>query len=295
MAHIKELLILMKISTRTLLLILILKVTIMAKQKKKKSRRGQKKKNLPKQEIKNDLNLFPSNPQQLSLSQEAQEDNFKSIREAIDYISIKRREIAGLPVPIPGERLIIESSHPYAPVYNQMELQANFEELPNKRNRFYSSKLRSDVVIWEEGGIRWGIIPQIHSISKVIRTAACSVAWSIEAEDKALKFLSTLIPPYLYKIYYLTGIFIETSIRSGVTYIFRKLRPTIACKPDEKDEMRILSCLCLHPIGYYADSWAGSMCPTDDVIAHLLMMRGDEHMFWKRANQIPAYMAAAGL
>lgn len=27
------------------------------------------------------------------------------------------------------------------------------------------------------------------------------------------------------------------------------------------------------------------MVPTDDVIAHLLLMRGDERLFWRRANQ----------
>ena len=51
------------------------------------------------------------------------------------------------------------------------------------------------------------------------------------------------------------------------------------------EQMRILACLCLHPIAYYADSWAGAMCPTDDVIAHLMLMRGDEPMFWRRSNQ----------
>lgn len=39
--------------------------------------------------------------------------------------------------------------------------------------------------------------------------------------------------------------------------------------------MRIVACLCMHPIGYYADSWAGALCPTDDVITHLLLMRSE--------------------
>jgi hypothetical protein len=53
--------------------------------------------------------------------------------------------------------------------------------------------------------------------------------------------------------------------------------------------------LCLHPIGYYANSWAGAMCPTDDVIAHLMMMRADEPMFWRKANQHPPHRPEAGL
>lgn len=40
---------------------------------------------------------------------------------------------------------------------------------------------------------------------------------------------------------------------------------------------------------------AGAMCPTDDVIAHLSLMRGDEKMFWRRCNQHPAYRPEAGL
>jgi hypothetical protein len=37
------------------------------------------------------------------------------------------------------------------------------------------------------------------------------------------------------------------------------------------------------------------MCPTDDVIAHLQLMRGDERMFWKRSNQHPSWRPEAGL
>ena len=40
-------------------------------------------------------------------------------------------------------------------------------------------------------------------------------------------------------------------------------------------------------IGYYGNTWAGVMCPTDEVIAHLLMMRGSEEKFWANANQHP--------
>ena len=62
-------------------------------------------------------------------------------------------------------------------------------------------------------------------------------------------------------------------------YLFRKGRPTIALRQDE-DVNYALCALCLHPIGYYGDTWAGVMCPTDEVIAHLLMMRGSEEKFW---------------
>lgn len=60
-------------------------------------------------------------------------------------------------------------------------------------------------------------------------------------------------------------------------------------------EARILCALCLHPIAYYSKSWAGAMTPTDDVCAHLMMMRSDEHLFWRRANQHAPWRPEAGL
>jgi len=64
----------------------------------------------------------------------------------------------------------------------------------------------------------------------------------------------------------------------------------------EREERAYWLCaLCLHPIGYYGDTWAGVMCPTDEVIAHLLMMRGSEEKFWANANQHPIDHPAAGV
>jgi hypothetical protein len=37
------------------------------------------------------------------------------------------------------------------------------------------------------------------------------------------------------------------------------------------------------------------MVPTDDVIAHLMLMRGDEHMFWRRCNQHQPWTKEAGV
>jgi hypothetical protein len=95
------------------------------------------------------------------------------------------------------------------------------------------------------------------------------------------------------KYYLLIGMFLETSKRSGVTYLFRKLAPTVATKAGPDDEMRVLTTLCLHPIGHYENTPCGVMVPTDDVIAHLLLMRGDEAKFWAKANHHPAWTKAA--
>jgi hypothetical protein len=121
-----------------------------------------------------------------------------------------------------------------------------------------------------------------------------AAAWPLEAEQRAQKKLASLIPEDLFELYLLTGHFPEISKRSQVTYLFRKGRPTIAFR--QFDDVTILLCaLCLHPIGYYGDSWAGVMCPTDEVIAHLLMMRGSEEKFWANANQHPLDRPTAGL
>ena len=122
----------------------------------------------------------------------------------------------------------------------------------------------------------------------------CSDVWGIEQEHNAVQLLGTLIRHRQLKQYLLTGMFLERSERSGVHYCFRRLRPTIACREHE-GQMRILAALCLHPIGYYEGTWSGAMCPTEDVIGHLMLMRGDEHMLWKRSNQIAPWQPQAGL
>ena len=98
----------------------------------------------------------------------------------------------------------------------------------------------------------------------------------------------------MFESYCLTGHFAEVSKRSQVTYLFRKGRPTIAIRQDEEGGYPLCA-LCLHPIGYYGDTWAGVMCPTDEVIAHLLMMRGSEAKYWANANQHPVDHPAAGV
>lgn len=121
------------------------------------------------------------------------------------------------------------------------------------------------------------------------------MAWRVEAEAQAQATLKQLISEWQWRCYFTTGQFLESSPRSGVAYIFRRLRPTIALRPSTKhDDMRVIAALCLHPIGYYDGTFAGSMSPTDDVMAHLLLMRGDEHGFWRRANQHPAWEGMAG-
>lgn len=203
-----------------------------------------------------------------------------------------------------GQRLIIEPTYPYAEALMGLApADANGPD-PDEGwalvNRWYCRRWRCDIIIMRdpEGRIVHGKVPAFHHVTHDLQTLGAADAWGLDQEQRALQLLGTLISHRAMKQYVLTGMFLERSRRSGVTYLFRRLKPTVALAPNRGNpnaRMRILAALCMHPIAYYADSWAGAMCPTDDVIAHLMLMRGDEPMFWRRANQHPPYRPEAGL
>lgn len=207
-------------------------------------------------------------------------------------------------MPLDGMPLIVEPKYPKAKELMKIGRKPGAEEEENGakiRNIFWSWRWRCDVLIWEKDGkIEWGKVPNIHGLGHALSTLGASDAWGIKQEAQAVQTLAGLVSHRAFKQYVLTGSFMETSKRSGVTYLFRRLRPTVAITNRGKrgkagDHTRILCALCLHPIAYYESSWAGAMVPTDDVIAHLMLMRGDEPLFWKRANQHPPYRSEAGL
>lgn len=233
-------------------------------------------------------------------------DGYAHLRNCLKEIGDEKSEWAGIPMPLDGERLIVEPTYPKAEALMKMGAGSATADDDDDgwrlRNKWYSLHHRSDVILMEKDGkVDWGKLPAFHHISYDLTTLGCSDAWGIEQEVRATQLLDGIVSPRQMKQYMLTGMFLERSARSGVTYLFRRLKPTIAIaarpgmidKPGES--MRILCALCMHPIAYYAGSWAGAMCPTDDVVAHLSMMRGDEKMFWRRCNQHPPYRPEAGL
>jgi hypothetical protein len=166
-------------------------------------------------------------------------------------------------------------------------------------NSWYSIAKHATVYVFEEpespGQSRVALLPEWGGkrFNLAIYTLGASKAWELDAELRALETLAGHIGESRYKDYVLTGSFLETSPRSKVQYLFRKGRPTIALT--HQGGMRILAVLCLHPIGFYRGTFAGAMVPTDDVIAHVLMMRGDEHLFWRKCNHHALWSAEAGV
>ena len=233
-------------------------------------------------------------------------DKHVAARELVAKIGEHANEWAGVPYPLEGVQLVIEPKYRAATFLNNLHKPDHEDdEGITVINQWFDIAKKGEVFIWQEadGSRHHTILPAIHHIAQDLDTINCTQAWSLAAEMTAMDTLRGLITEHLFKMYFMAGMFLETSKKSNLTYIFRRLRPTVACSAranqvfhkSRDTSMRILACLCLHPIGYYKGTWAGAMCPTDDVIAHLLMMRADEPLFWKRTNHIPPWSPAAGL
>jgi hypothetical protein len=231
-------------------------------------------------------------------------------------------EWCGIPVPLPGLGLVLEEKHPHVEQIRELQriTDEHDESLVGRRVCSHDDLEWVSVNSWR-GRTRHGVTGRIHVIRRLDGKTSWTIdpdltrknrfiwgpfetldAWTLDAELTAIDRLATLLSERMFKSYVMTGSFLETSKRSGLTYLFRRLRPTVAMSPHGSalrrkfdGEMRILACLCLHPLAYYARTFCGAMVPTDDVIAHLMLMRGDEKLFWKRANQHSALDPEGGL
>ncbi len=118
-----------------------------------------------------------------------------------------------------------------------------------------------------------------------------------EAEMRAMESLKKRISGRQWQSYVLSGVFPERSKRSDLHYFFRKGYPTLVLSyhGEGSETGRVIAALCLHPVGYFQGTHCGIMCPTDEVICALLMMRGDEHKYWQSCGQWPATDMRSGL
>ena len=127
--------------------------------------------------------------------------------------------------------------------------------------------------------------PDIESrLRLMLRTLAAARTLSTAGEQRARNALRRELTPYQWQQYDLAGTFIERSKASGLIYVFRRLMPTIALRFDET-KLVLGIALCMHPLGHAANSHTGVLPPSDEVLAHVLLMRSDEHRYWRRSTQ----------
>ena len=233
------------------------------------------------------------------MAEEPQLPTYPQLIARLSTLAQERSEWAGLPIPQIGDyRLKVEPRYPYQfNACSNHDVDADLDHTPmvDFIHSWWSDVKMAEVIIYETpDGKRHYQLERHNKGAMLIGTMLVSAAWTFDAEIKATEKLSELVEHHKLTSYLMTGGFIETSKRSGVTYFFRRLRPTLALK-DQAGEIKILCALCLHPVGYYQGTWGGAMCPTDEVVAHLCLMRGSEEKYWAHANQHHPVMPGAGL
>lgn len=221
------------------------------------------------------------------------DDSWEFIRQKVIKLAGERGEWGGYPLPVEDTELVIEPRHPlYKTLHGASlgEKKPPCDEDDGQRvvNCWVDHRGWSIFVVRDKNGRGRVVVapknPEVKRVDLLLETLSASRAWSAAAEFKAMERLKTLVTRAAFRYYLLVGAFMETSPRSEVIYVFRKGRPTIAMSA-RCGYVKPLAALCLHPIGYYKHTHAGSMVPTDDLIAHLLMMRGDERRFWSKCVQ----------
>lgn len=231
----------------------------------------------------------------------AERGEFRAAREYLNRICELSGEYAGIPMPIEGIELSIHPKYKFAPLFKAMEDPALDEEPDQDKRRFIivNEWIRGEkrTLVLKDIDTKRSCFIQVNAgrrIDFMFNTMGVVDAWEIEPESKAVQKLARIIDHRQFRSYMMTGCFFERSKASRVGYIFRRLRPTIALSSTQ-DKVTPLCGLCMHPIGYYQHTHGGAMVPTDDVVAHLVMMRGDEHGFWKQCSQHQPDRVEAGI
>lgn len=239
---------------------------------------------------------------------------YDDLRERLDLMADALEEWHGIPVPLPELPVTLHNRHPLRQNYLDFDLATSGVEISFAcggpevredefvRNEWFSRKAQARILVYQQGDKVFHakiLRSPDHSMDRLtlwLTTIGASDAWDMDAEYRARDKLRAMVTARQWRHYDLTGSFFESSPRSRLTYVFRRLRPTIALSPRGlSDSMRCIAILCMHPIGYYQRSWGGCLVPTDDVIAHLIFMRSDEAKFWGQSTQHQPWEPEAGL
>ena len=235
----------------------------------------------------------------------------QDVRDFLEVLGDAAEDWQGIPVPLGDDfPVIIQPRHPQAGFFAETPgycrpSPTDADGEPTVVNWWWDRRRNREVFVVDDHGRRSAVVlplapdRSMERLNLWLRTLGAADAWNLDAERTARRQLRGMLTERQWHHYDLTGSFLETSPRSQVTYLFRRLRPTVALSPRSRDgrndHMRCLAVMCLHPIGYYADTWAGCMVPSDDVVAHLTMMRGDEVLFWSKSVQHQPHEPQAGL
>lgn len=220
-------------------------------------------------------------------------------RSFLMALSEHAREYAGIPMPVNGHRLQVHPGFKFAEVLNNRD-NLNDDDSGDERfhlvNSWIDRRTHRTILVLRRGNDRRAVMT-VNAGSPadfLLNTTSLAPIWTMDAEVRAMEKLESLVSEEAFHSYLMTGMFVERSPRSGIAYLFRRLRPTLAVST-RNGEDHFIAGLCLHPIGYYEHSFAGSLVPTDDVIGHLCLMRADEHRFWKLANHHSPKSPSCGL
>jgi hypothetical protein len=238
---------------------------------------------------------------------EGGEVSMEEIQSGINKIALDSYGIEyGIPLPSTADvhrPMIMVRGTPlaYLGLDNLREFQAELllAKIPVRNSWIRMRDIEVCVVDTKEGPMAWPRYLAGTRMRKMIDSLRIRAgAQAAERELRAMESLKPRLHGGQWDSYVLNGAFPERSNRSGLVYLFRKGFPTLAMSwrgRYEKEGGRVIAALCMHPYGYYYGTFTGLMCPTDEVIAHLLMMRADEHRFWKSSGQWPAWDTRSGL
>lgn len=233
-----------------------------------------------------------------------EEISYEALTTMMDEVAQRHGIECGLPLPQIGPD-DASMDHPlvlaHASPLGRMTNWAHATESAERLSRSWRGKIRNSWnvlgdktvnVVDSEDGPMWLEEPMAgQRLRKILADVGIrsDVAMTAEAELRAMESLKSKVKPNQYRTYVLAGAFFEHSKRSDLFYLFRKGRPTLAVSYHGTDDIskagRVLCALCLHPTGYYQFSHVGTMTPSDEVISALLLMRADEHGFWKKSGQ----------